>query len=141
MLYLFFIYSQWEKQSWIEIPPELQWLKYNIICCWDHRKLQWVKFCASRNSSSFSMCWVFPSCVWAKQAVLSELLQLDNQIMFTYGDVHVSAKSSKKRSGKMWSTASRKTERGGWVGASQANLGTNADCETASLFLETLTTN
>lgn len=83
------------------------------------------------------MCWVFPSCVWAKQAVLNELLQLDNQLMFTYGEVHISAKSSTKCSGKMWSTASRKIERRLSGGLPNKAV----DCETASLFSETLTTN
>lgn len=86
------------------------------------------------------MCWVFPSCVWAKQAVLSELLHLDNQIMFTYGEVHISAKSSTKCSGKMSSTASRKTENSEW-GPLKVKLYTNVDWEIASLFSEPLTTN
>lgn len=80
------------------------------------------------------MCWVFPSCVWAKQAVLNELLQLDNQIMFTYGEVQISAKNHRLG---VQAECGQQHQR---IRLSGGLPSKDVDCETAPLFSETLTT-
>lgn len=135
-LYIFFI--QWKKQSCIEIPLELHKLKYNIICCWDHRKLQ-------RVSSVIPGTAVVSPCVGSFLVVCgpSKLSSMNLCSLTTKSCLHmekctlvqnhrpsVQAKCGQQHQGK---------QREGWVGASQVNLCTYVDCETASLFSETLT--